>query len=211
MAKETKATKQEPTEVYVLKKAKAKAGKKGEYSVELEFDRVETDENGVVTVTPVSEEPPHTPHMDFFTALKRLVPHWAIDAEEREAKDFKKAYFEENEAEKDASLEGRFKVTGISMREKGGQRFATLFGRKVLKTGKVINHSPTFGIDDEESKYLHNEFLKRDVLHFISEVNEYMGGKKAPNAQLQMEGKGFPNEGSSTEEQPINTKVKKVS
>ena len=174
--------------------------------MELIFDRIETDERGVVTVIPCSENPPFTPHQDLFTALKRLVPHWAVDSEFKTIDDFNKKYFEDYSADEDENLK-QYKVTGIHMKEKSGKRFVSLVGRKVLSTGKVINHSPVFNIDSEDSNYLFNDYVKRDVEHFIEKVGEYMGGTHAPNPQLSMvdnSGKAIP---ANTDEDEEKRKV----
>lgn len=183
--KEAKAELQEPTEEYVIKTAKVIAEKKGDFSMELVYDRVETDERGVVSIIPVTENPPFTPHQDLFIALKRLVPHWAVDSEFKTIDDFNKKYFESNAADTDEGLK-QYKVTGIHLKEKNGKRFVSLVGRKILSTGKVINHSPVFNIDAEDSNYLFNDYLKPAVESFIDEVGEYMGGKHAPSKQLEL-------------------------
>jgi len=190
MAKTKTTEEKEATVENVLKTAKVKANKKEGFTMELVYDEVITLPTNEVIITPVSKFPPKTPHEDMFKALRLLVPHWAIDAEEKDVKDFNKKYFENDMALEDKSLE-RFKVTGIHVKDKNEQKHVVLVGRKVLKSGRVINHSPMFNIDNMEDGYIYAEQLNKAVENFMKEVGEYMEGKVAPNPQTTM----FPETG----------------
>jgi len=169
----------------VLKTAKVKAGKKGDFSMEILYDEVLTMASNEVIITPSAKNPPKTPHEDMFIALRLLVPHLLIETEFRSSKDFNNEYFKKEKALKDASLDG-FKVTGIHVKEKSEQRHVVLVGRKVLKSGKVINLSPMINMDNFDDGYVYAEYLNKGVFRFMNEVELYMEGKVAENPQTTM-------------------------
>lgn len=181
MSKEQKETSVEN----ILKTAKIKADKKGNYSMEIIYDEVQTLPTNEVITTPSTKFPPKCPHQDMFKALRLLVPHLLIETEFRDSKDFNNSYFEQEKAVEDKTLEN-FKVTGIHVKEKNEQRHVILVGRKVLRTGRVINLSPMINIDNLEDGYVYAENLSAGVDRFIQEVELYMGGKVAEDPQMKM-------------------------
>ena len=181
-----KTAKMEPKTEYHFNTAKIKPLKKGGFFMELVYDEIHTDEAGKVTVTPVTKEPPFHPHMDMFTALKMLVPHMMIETDFATTKDFNKAYIDGARILEDPKITDLFKVTGVHIKEKHEARHVVIVGRKILRSGKVINLSPMINIDDLEEGYVYAEATKTAVDNFINEVALYTEGKHAPDAQLKM-------------------------
>lgn len=175
----------EPVQEFFFKKAKLTQTKKGELGMEIEYDKHIVAENGDRSITPVIEMPPFHPHQDLLNSLKALVPHWAIDAEEVEAIKLKGSYFEDEMYMQDKDIE-KFSVTGVYIKEKHEQRHAVLIGRKRLKSGRVINHSPMFNIEEHEDGYTYSKELEKAVDKFLEEVSLYLEGKHYPSAQLVM-------------------------
>jgi len=197
-----KATKLEPKTEYSFKTAKVKPLKKGGYFMELIYDKIHTDENGKVSVTPVTEEPPFHPHKDLFQALKLMVPHMMLETDFMSLDQVNKAYFEKKEILKDTETTESFKVTGIHLKETKGVNYVVLVGRRILKNKKVLNLSPLFNISNFEDGYPYAENLSKLVDNFLDEVGEYTEGKHAPDAQLKMfaeEGKAEAKSDEATE------------
>lgn len=171
---------------FEFKTAKMKPLKKGGFFMELVYNKIHTDENGKVSITPVTEEPPYHPHKDMFTALKLMVPHMMLETDFMSLESVNKAYFEKKEILKDEATTLNFKVTGIHLKETKGVTYVVLVGRRILKNGKVINLSPLFNISNLEDGYPYAKNLSELVDNFLNEVSEYTEGKHAPEAQMKM-------------------------
>jgi len=67
-------------------------------------------------------------------------------------------------------------------------RGATVIAQRKLRSGKVLNLiSPFTKFDSETSDYVHCYELDACCEGVVSEVNFYLGGKYAPDPQLELE------------------------
>lgn len=202
-----KAPKMEPSEVFHFNTAKVKPLKKGDgFYMELIYEKITTDENGKISVTPISEEPPFYPHIDLFNALKELVPHMMIETEFMPLSKVNKEYFSEKKILEDKITNTQFKVMGIHIKESKEQRYVVLVGRRILKSGKVINLTPLINISNFEDGYPFAKELAGSVDNVIYEVGLYKGGKHAPKYQLDI----TDNEAKSAAEQDNTVEASKV-
>lgn len=183
-----KTEKVQPTTVFHFNTAKVKPTKKGDgFFMELNYEKIVTDENGKVSVTPITEEPPFYPHIDLFNALKELVPHMMIETEFMPLSKVNKEYFAKKEILEDKITNTQFKVTGIHIKESKEQKYVVLVGRRILKTGKVIPLNPLINISNFEDGYPFAKELAASVDRLIDEVGLYMGEEKhAPKYQLEV-------------------------
>lgn len=195
----------EPKEEFHFNTAKVKPLKKGDgFFMELVYEKIVTDENGKVSVTPISEEPPFYPHIDLFNALKEMVPHMMIETEFMPLSKVNKEYFAKKEILEDKITNASFKVTGIHIKESKEQRYVVLVGRRILKSGKVIPLNPLINISNFEDGYPYAKELAGSVDRFIDEVGQYQDGKHAPKYQLDI------NDAQKSAEQEASVEASKV-
>lgn len=187
MSTDKNEEKMEPTVEFQFNTAKVKQDTKTKaYSMELIYDKVETDEHGKVSVTPVKEDPPYCPNITLFNALNELVPHMMLDTDFMPLSKVNKEYFKNKEILKDTITNASFKVTGIHVKESKEQRFVVIVGRKILKNGKVINLTPMLNISNHEDGYAFAKELSDSVNNVITEVGLYKEGHHAPKYQMEI-------------------------
>lgn len=164
--------------------SKAKLAKNGGLEVTFEETVTFTDENG--KTVELNREPSiickNIPHDDLINAFALLRPHLAIITDCVEA--HKKTLYDlDDDVE---SLE-KFKVTSFSKGGTGEHEGVTISGSKKLSGGRILNlNTPFTKYYDENDPYDHADELSSLITHICNEVEAYLDGKIAPDAQLDM-------------------------
>lgn len=174
---------------YRMNSAKFRKVKSGQ-TLDVTFDEITTLDGGEVIIVPVARMGAKVVHQDLINAAMLLVPHLLILSETKSAKDFSKSYMESSEALADTSVISKsHAVYGIHIKEKSEKRFAVLLGRKTVTNGRGYNIPlwPQSLEDDDDNKYIYTEQLKKGVDTFLKEVEAYLAGKWAPNAQTNLQ------------------------
>lgn len=128
-------------------------------------------------------------HQDLKDAYNKLKVHLAFLSEFVNEKPFKDDLFETGEIFRHLEFE-KFKVTSFTIGGDGEYEGVTVTGRRTLKGNKILNINTPFTMfaDQEHSEnYIFQYQLFSDVSQCIEEVIAYIGGKHAPNPQLEIE------------------------
>lgn len=170
-----------------LRKNKTKAG---EFNVCDVIFNEEVHSKAGADISEVTKTGAREVHASLAEAFKMLVPHFMILSEFRSISDFNKKYMDGKECLADLSLE-TFAVTGVHFKEKDGNPFAVLVGRKILRSNRVISMSlPMVGLTQTEEGYAYADVLSKRLDTLRSCVGEYMEGKFAPRVDLFNSGEG---------------------
>ncbi len=128
-------------------------------------------------------------HDDLKSAFAKLTPHLALIAEMVDDVDstrFDKFISGVITDDTLAEMFKYFKVTGFSIGGSGESEGVTLIGQKELTTSKILNITTPFTKwDDGDYKYVSE--LAEAIESCKHEVIEYLNGKMAPPAQVEME------------------------
>ncbi len=165
---------------------KAKLAKNG--GVEVEFEQT-------LTIEKPSEKPFNInsyegskrepfPHEDLVLAFSLLRSHLAFICDLPETRDK-----ELHQLDDDVEALERIKVTGFSIGGNGESEGVTLIGFKRLKGGRLLNLSTPFTkyVDESGEGYEYAAELSYLMNHVTDEVELYIDGKIAPDAQQEME------------------------
>jgi hypothetical protein len=166
-----------------IKIRKAKLTKKG--TLEVSYDEIITGARTSI-INKLNKIDANKAHEDLITAFASLNPHMAIIAEQVRTQEKSNKIVAKDFIHKDDTIIlDAIKVTGIAV---GGDDLegVTLIGTRKLKDGSILNIVSPF-TKYHESPYAFAEELMQDVQVVISEVEEYLDGKHAPDTQLELE------------------------
>lgn len=163
---------------------KAKLAKNG--GLEVNFEETVTFTDGEGKPIELNRDPSiickNFPHDDLINAFALLRPHLAIITDSIEAHN-KTLYELDDEPE---SLE-KFKVNSFSIGGSGEHEGVTLSGIRKLGGGRILNlNTPFTKYWDEHDPYSYADELKGLIDHICQEVELYLDGKIAPDAQLDL-------------------------
>lgn len=150
-------------------------------------------------------------HPDLEEKFNALAPHFAFLTEEI-TKTEAKTIIEKGDEDALEELLKKFRVTGLSISDSGGEEGVVITGNKTLETGKVVNfNTPFTKYYDDMDGYEYGEQLSEVVDALKSEVLEYMDGKQAQSNQLEMfgeDGDEFePGDDTETEDVDFETET----
>lgn len=136
-------------------------------------------------------------HVDLRNAFKKLIPHFALILEEISQEVAETAMFQEIEYEEDQDPLEKYFVTGIAISGTIDSEGVVISGSKMLKSGDVVSFPTPFMKWDD--KYVFMSELTELIEELKQEVLEYLDGKQAPKAQIEM---SFPAESIENAENP---------
>ena len=163
---------------------KAKLAKHGGLDVEFEqtIKFLNDKEEEIELTSDASLSCKNFPHPDLVNAFNMMRAHLAIITDMPEAIGLSLHDLDDKE-----DLIEKFKVSSFSIGGSGESEGVTLSGGKKLNGGKILNLSTPFTkFDDENDPYEYHYELKSLIDHACDEVNEYLDGKIAPNAQQEI-------------------------
>lgn len=164
---------------------KAKLAKNGGLEVSFEETLTFKDENDK-TVELNRDHPnvigKNIPHDDLINGFALLRPHLAIITDCLEA--HKKTLYDLDD---DPETLEKFKVNSISIGGSGEHEGVTISGSKKLSGGRLLNlNTPFTKYYDENDPYTYADELSSLISHICEEVELYLDGKIAPDAQLDL-------------------------
>lgn len=122
------------------------------------------------------------PHDDLLNGFSLLRPHLAIITDCLEA--HKKTLYDLDD---DPETLEKFKVNSISIGGSGEHEGVTISGSKKLSGGRLLNlNTPFTKYWDENERYEYADELNSLIEHICTEVELYLDGKIAPDAQLDL-------------------------
>lgn len=207
---------------YHIKTAKTKNSKAGKV-LDIAYKRVTKRSNGKISISNISEDGSDIVHPDLIKSLKAFLPHFLILGEIEKISKFQGSYFKEEKFNKEPNT---YEVTGIHIKEINEKRFVIMVGRHNLKTGRVISMTIPMvcfePLEEDEDAYALHEELASAVDNYLSEVEQFLGGKVGESDQQEMNFESneeeVPEEDPDEEDQdpeekpqPKKTKLKKVS
>lgn len=159
---------------------KVKLGKNG--GLEITFELTEIIQLNGKDFSRVSEHPGvifrEIPHPDLIHAFNLMRAHYVIIAGQLDGKNAELDKVENNE-----DFIALFKITGFSIGGNGESEGVTLIGNKKIKRGIINIPAPFTKFFDEQDPYEYADELQHLVMHATDEVNKYIDGKIAPDAQ----------------------------
>lgn len=163
---------------------KAKLAKNGGLEVSFEETIIFTDGEG--SPVELNRDPTvpckNIPHEDLLNAFAMLRPHLAIVTDCLEA--HKKTLYDLDD---DPEVLELFKVNSFSIGGNGEHEGVTISGSKKLSGGRLLNlNTPFTKYYDENDRYPYADELSGLIAHICEEVELYLDGKIAPDAQLDM-------------------------
>jgi len=154
-------------------------------TVEVDFEPTITFEKEGKTVELTGEQSykgRNIAHEDLINAFKLTHPHFAILCDLKEADDMSL-----HDLENDLQSIEQIGVRSFSIGGSGDSEGVTLSGFKKLSGGKMINfNTPFIKWEDESDPYNYVIELKHVIDVICDEVEFYLDGKIAPDAQLSM-------------------------
>ena len=122
------------------------------------------------------------PHVDFTNALNRLNVHLALICEQID---------DYPDSEQEKKFLEKFKVTGISIGGEDEHEGITIVGQRKVRGGRVLNLVTPFqkweNGEFDEDPYPYTQELLSDFSVLEQEANEYLGGKRTPSTQMEMD------------------------
>ena len=163
-----------------------RAAIKGSLFLSYDFEQTDVDVRNNIKTS--SDAPIHD---DLRNAFRILIPHFAFICEEitdsrlvRKAIKSPDMYLVDKETSTDKSFFS-YSVSEFKILEKDGDEKIIITGSKLLTNFKRINFStPEQNLHDKDYKF--RKELNEAINSLKNEVLEYMQGKSAPKAQLEM-------------------------
>lgn len=161
--------------------------------VEVEFTQTVTFEKDGEKVEMSGECPyrgHNIAHQDLIDAFAMLHPHFAILCDLPEIKLFNDEHLvnhDLHELENDLSLISNIGVRSFTIGGSADSEGVTLSGFKKLPGGKMLNFNTAFTkYTDDNDPYSYSTEMQHVIEHICEEVELYLDGKIAPNAQPEL-------------------------
>lgn len=144
-----------------------------EAKMEVEFRGKDEQGNSVETIDDVTRKSPQVLHADLKEAFRRLRLHMVIVCEQPEAGDIEAEGIDNFSSD---NLEN-YEVTGYTISGSDESEGVVLTGKKLLKSGMVLNINTPFTKYEDEENYAYGSDLSADILACNYEVKAHLNGK----------------------------------